>query len=67
MEIKKIIEDAIPLDMNCELKRSAEIKRRAKLKIDIEELLRNNKTPYEPPMQEHYKPDLQYKDELITG
>lgn len=54
-KIKKIIEQAIPLTENCEIKRSAEIKRRAKLRIDIEELLRHRDT------SQPYKPDLQLK------
>lgn len=46
-KIKKIIEEAIPLDPKCEVKRRAEIARRAKLRIAIEELLREVK-PYDP-------------------
>lgn len=52
--LKKIIESAIPLTENCEIKRSAEIKRRAKLRLDIEELLREK-------AKQPYKPDLQLK------
>jgi hypothetical protein len=55
MEIKKIIENAIPLTMDCEIKRSAELKRRAKLRIDIEELLREEKA------KQPFKPQLEYK------
>lgn len=54
--LKKIIESAIPLTDNCEIKRSAEIKRRAKLRMDIEELLREERDTSQP-----YKPDLQLK------
>lgn len=52
-KLKQIIEAAIPLTPDCDIKRSAEIKRRAKLRIDIEELLRQRDTaqPYIPPMQ----------------
>lgn len=46
-KIKKIIEEAIPLDPKCEVKRRAEIARRAKLRIAIEELVREVK-PYDP-------------------
>lgn len=46
-KIKKIIEEAIPLDPKCEVKRREEIRRRAKLRISIEELLREVK-PYDP-------------------
>lgn len=53
-QIQQIIEDAIPLTMDCEIKRSAEIKRRAKLRMDIEELVRDRTHPY--------KPNLEYKD-----
>ena len=53
--IKKIIEQAIPLTENCEIKRSDEIKRRAKLRMDIEELLREEKA------KQPYKPELEYK------
>ena len=54
-KIKKIVEDAIPLTMDCEIKRSAEIKRRARLRIDIEELIRQEKT------KQPFKPELEYK------
>lgn len=46
-KIKKIIEEAIPLDPKCEVKRRAEIARRAKLRLAIEELVREVK-PYDP-------------------
>lgn len=46
--IEKIIEDAIPLTMDCEIKRSAELKRRARLRIDIEELIREKLKPFDP-------------------
>lgn len=46
-KIRKIIEEAIPLDPKCEVKRRAEIARRAKLRIAIEELVREVK-PYDP-------------------
>ena len=55
MEIKKIIEDAIPLTPDCEIKRSVEIKRRAKLRVDIEELVREERS------KQPFKPDLEYK------
>ena len=55
MDVKKIVEDAIPLNMTCEIKRSEEIKRRAQLKIRIEELLR------ERDKQTPFKPELEYK------
>lgn len=58
MSIKQIIEQAIPLTDNCDIKRSAELKRRAKLRIDIEELLRDERSKHP------YKPDLEYKGEL---
>lgn len=52
-KLKQIIEQAIPLTENCDIKRSAEIKRRAKLRIDIEELLRDDRATrtYEPPLE----------------
>lgn len=53
-QIRDIIEDAIPLTMDCEIKRSAEIKRRAKLRADIEDLIRDKSKPFEP--------NLKYKD-----
>jgi len=56
MEIKKIIEAAIPLTDNCEIKRSAEIKRRAKLRVDIEELVRDKNKPYNPNLEYKEKP-----------
>jgi hypothetical protein len=46
-KIRKIVEEAIPLDPKCEVKRRAEIARRAKLRIAIEELVREVK-PYDP-------------------
>ncbi len=51
MEIKQIIEDAIPLTMDCEVKRKAEIERRAKLRARIEELLRDTSKPFIPQME----------------
>ncbi len=51
MDIKKIIESAIPLDQKCELKRKQEIQRRAKLRVDIEELLRDKSKPYQPNLE----------------
>lgn len=39
--IKQIVEDAIPLDMTCEIKRREQLRLRAKLRLDIEELLRS--------------------------
>jgi hypothetical protein len=57
-KIKKIVEDAIPLTMDCEIKRSAEIKRRARLRIDIEELIRQEKA------KQPFKPELEYKGGL---
>lgn len=39
-QIKRIIEEAIPLNPTCEVERKREIERRAKLRIDIESLLR---------------------------
>ena len=39
--IKKIVEEAIPLDPKCEQKRSEELARRAKLRLDIEGLVRS--------------------------
>lgn len=39
-QIKAIIERAIPLDMTCEIKRTEQLARRARLRIDIEDLLR---------------------------
>lgn len=54
-KIKQIIEQAIPLTMNCEIKRSAEIRRRARLRIDIEELIRQEKA------KQPFKPELEYK------
>ncbi len=55
MNMQKIIEDAIPLDMKCEQKRKAEIQRRAKLKINIEELISEEKK------KQPYHPELNYK------
>ena len=46
-QIKEIIKDAIPLNPTCEIERKKEIERRARLRTDIEELLRTIK-PYEP-------------------
>lgn len=54
MELNKIIEDAIPLDMNCEIKRKDQLRRREQLKKDIEVLVRDKTQPY--------KPKLEYKD-----
>lgn len=51
-EIKNKVHAAIPLDMNCEQVRKAQIEARAAMRVLIEELLRENK-PYEP--REQYK------------
>lgn len=47
MRVKQIAERAIPLDEKCAVVRSEQIKRRATLRIEIEELLRALK-PYDP-------------------
>ncbi len=69
-QIKKIIEAAIPLTENCEIKRSEDIKRRAKLRIDIEELLREaedmaKESVHRIYRSEPYKPEMEYK-ELVS-
>jgi len=51
LEIKQIVEEAIPLTPDCEIKRTAEFERRAQLRIRIEELLRDKSKPYQPPME----------------
>ena len=45
--IKEMVNEAIPLTENCAIKRSEENLRRAKLRLQIEELLREVK-PYDP-------------------
>lgn len=50
-KIKDIVERAIPLTMDCEIKRSAELKRRAALRIEIEQLLRDNSVPFAPTLE----------------
>lgn len=47
IQIKEIVNRAIPLDPKCAIKRSVEMERRARLRIDIEELFRKPK-PYDP-------------------
>lgn len=54
-DIKKIIESAIPLTPDCDIKRKNEIERRARLRMDIEELIREEKK------KQPYQPDLEYK------
>lgn len=51
--IIKIVNEAIPLNPTCATERSKEIARRAKLRIEIEALLRDRSQPY--------KPELEYK------
>ena len=46
-ELRQIIERAIPLNPNCAIERAKEIERRARLRIDIEDLIRKVK-PYDP-------------------
>lgn len=45
--IRQIVEQAIPLNPKCAIERDKEIKRRAQLRIEIEQLLRDTK-PYDP-------------------
>ncbi len=56
-EIKAIIEEAIPLDPSCEVRRTDELRRRARLRIRLEELLRDRSQPF--------KPDLEYKNSIL--
>jgi len=42
-----MVEVAIPLDPKCAVNRALQMERRARLRIEIEELLRD-KRPYEP-------------------
>ena len=46
-EIKEIVERAIPLDPKCAIKRTLQMERRARLRLDIEELIRKPK-PFDP-------------------
>lgn len=46
-EIKRKVDDAIPLNMTCEQVRKAQIEARAAVRVLIEELLREVK-PYDP-------------------
>ena len=50
-KITQIINDAIPLNPTCAIERSKEIARRAKLRIEIEALLRDRSQPYMPQME----------------
>lgn len=45
--IREIINRAIPLNPTCAIERSKEMERRARLRIDIEELLQRRK-PFDP-------------------
>lgn len=56
-KIKKISDEAIPLDMTCEIKRKEQISRRARLRIDIQGLIRDEVRDKTEP----YKPELEYK------
>ena len=48
-QIRDIIERAIPLDPKCAIKRANQMERRARLRLDIEEMVRVAKpVPYEP-------------------
>lgn len=53
MDINKIVEAAIPLTENCEIKKKGELQRREKLKENIEAFVRDKTKPFHP--------DLQYK------
>jgi hypothetical protein len=46
-QIKEIINRAIPLDLKCAINRALQMEKRARLRIDIEELIRKPK-PFEP-------------------
>lgn len=46
-KIREIVERAIPLDPKCEVNRKEQMERRARLRIDIEDLLRTVR-PYDP-------------------
>lgn len=46
-QVKRMVDEAIPLTMNCEIKRKDEISRRARLRIEIESLIRRS-IPYNP-------------------
>ena len=54
--LKQIIEDAIPLNQKCAIERNKEILRRAKLRLDIEELMREQK-----PKLQSYEPRTELK------
>jgi len=45
--IRAIVERAIPLNPTCAIERTKEIERRARLRLDIEDLLREVK-PFDP-------------------
>ena len=48
-QIREIIERAIPLDPKCAITRAKQMERRARLRLDIEEMVRVAKpAPYEP-------------------
>lgn len=48
--IKQLVNDAIPLDMTCEVKRKEQIALRARLRVDIELLFREHGkiVPFDP-------------------
>lgn len=51
-QIKEIIERAIPLDPKCAINRSLQMERRARLRLDIEEMVRIAKpVPFDPRTQ----------------
>jgi len=47
-QIKEIINRAIPLDMKCAINRALQMEKRARLRIDIEELLIRKVKPFDP-------------------
>lgn len=61
-KIKQIIEAAIPLTMDCEVKRSVELARRAKLRVEIESLVRQ--PGFDPREPSKDGPELEYKGQV---
>lgn len=66
--IKQLVEDTIPLDMNCQVNRSRQSAHRANLRISIESLLRTaaamydeRGVPYDPRDIPVDSPKMQYK------
>jgi hypothetical protein len=60
-QIKEMVTRAIPFGEQCVWKKEHERIRRDALSKRIETLVEKAKQPFQPDLEPHFKPDLQYK------